>query len=313
MKSICLFTSYFTGEKIPYYVKIYLEELANYFSEVVLLTNKKLLDRDAQNYLDKHCIRLKLYENEGMDFGMWYKAFSEFPVENYDRIGLINDSCVLFESLKPFFIKANNSDADAYSMVFTGKFSPHLQSYFILLNKRAILLAKEYFRQTGILKNYKDIIFDYEIGMSNYFIKNGLKLDGFFNYSSNKTENPSYILVKELIYNHSPLIKKKLLNRKFTWGDYLTWMRNNIDIDHRRYVKYIRENSPEEKIIDMKLVLEELGSEGRRYDIYIYRIAHACYRILHTVSIFRILFHQLIKLKRFIQGTSKMKYQHPLE
>ncbi len=43
MKSICFYSSYFTLDYIPYYVKFYLEELEKHFSEIVFLTNEKQL------------------------------------------------------------------------------------------------------------------------------------------------------------------------------------------------------------------------------------------------------------------------------
>ena len=285
-------------------MKFYLEELSNYFSEIILLTNVKKLSEIEQNYLLQHKIQIRFYENEGMDFGMWYKAFAELQVEDYYRIGLVNDSCILFKSLKPVFVMAEKSDADAYGMVLTGKFSTHLQSYFILLNKGAILPTKDFFVNMGILKSYKKIIFQYEIGLSQHLLKNNLKLDAFFDYSINKTQNPSYILAKELIKSGSPLIKKKLVNRNFTWGDYLTWMRNDIDIDSRKYLRYISENNKDEKLINMKTVMAQLGSESSRSDIYLYRLTYFFYKIFYKVSFFRFLFHQSIKLKRLLLNGS---------
>src|ERR1035438_10245432 len=110
MKSICFFSSYFRDEKIPYYIKFYLEELTKHFSEVILLTNeKKILERDI-HYLQKTNIKLKFVANEGYDFGMWYKAMKQFDILAYDRVGLINDSCVLFKKLDEPFDWINKSN-----------------------------------------------------------------------------------------------------------------------------------------------------------------------------------------------------------
>jgi hypothetical protein len=91
MKSICFFSSYFSGTQIPYHVKFYIEELTHYFTNVILLTNKKQLNNTELEYLSSKNIQLRLYDNEGMDFGMWHKALIEFDKSDYDKIGLIND------------------------------------------------------------------------------------------------------------------------------------------------------------------------------------------------------------------------------
>ena len=49
MKSICLFSSYFNQQVIPYYIKFYLEELNKHFSEVVFITNQKELNSEELN------------------------------------------------------------------------------------------------------------------------------------------------------------------------------------------------------------------------------------------------------------------------
>ena len=131
MKSICFFSSYFTSDKIPYYVKYYLEELTIHFTEVILLTNPKTLEPSESIYLSEKNIQLKIYKNEGMDFGMWYKAFKEYGIENYERAGLINDSCVLYKSLQPYFDWLNNSSLDYAGMIITARYSSMYNHTFL--------------------------------------------------------------------------------------------------------------------------------------------------------------------------------------
>src|ERR1017187_406831 len=165
MKSICFFSSYFQQNKIPPYVKIYLEELCRHFSEVVLITNeKKLLDTEIK-YLDKKNIKYLQVVNEGFDFGMWYKAMKIYDVLQYDRIGLINDSCILFKKLDETFNWVNSGDWDYCGMVDSIEYSYHIQSYFIVINKNAILPVYNYFMQNGKRKDILDVVKLYEIGL----------------------------------------------------------------------------------------------------------------------------------------------------
>ena len=46
----------------------------------------------------------EIEENEGFDFGLWYHAFLKYNVDLYDKIALVNDSCILFKSLDDFIL-----------------------------------------------------------------------------------------------------------------------------------------------------------------------------------------------------------------
>ncbi len=298
MKSICFFSSYFSGNQIPYYVKFYLEELSNYFSEIVLLTNEKLILQSELDYLSFKKIQLRLYENEGMDFGMWYKALNEYDRTDYNKIGLINDSCILFKSLKPFFEWENKSELDYSGMVATGKVSYHLQSYFLIVNKNAIPFVYEFFKENGIKKTYKGIILNYEIGLSEYLLKNKMKIGGYFDYKNRTDVNPSFILADELIEKGSPLIKKKIISHNYYLGDYLTWFRNNFNIDYRYYVDLIKKNNTEEALIDFDKVIKELNPDSSLSYISKYNMGLATYKILSKSAALRFLFHRFILMRR---------------
>ncbi len=305
MTSICFFSSYFSGQKIPYYVKYYLEELSNHFSEVVLLTNEKKLSDDDNDYLSKRKIGLRLYQNEGMDFGMWYKALNEFDKNNYERIGLINDSCILFKSLKPFFEWEQKSLLDYAGMVATGKISYHIQSYFLILNKNSIPLVRKYFKENGIKKTYKGIIINYEIGLSDYLVQNGMKTGGFFDYSKRADVNPSFILAAELIERGSPLIKKKIISHNYYTGDYLTWFRNNFNIDYRFYIDLIKKTNSGKELIDFDKIIKEINPNASLSFIRKYKAGLVIYKFLKRSSVLRYLFHKIILLRRQLRTQEK--------
>ncbi len=305
MKSICFFSSYFSGNQIPYYVKYYLEELAIHFTEVVLLTNKKDLADSEYDFLSKKNIQVRLYDNEGMDFGMWYKALSEFDKIGYERIGLINDSCVLFKSLNPFFDWANSSSLDYMGMIETGKISLHIQSYFLVINKRAIPFVRDYFKVNGIKNTYKGIILNYEIGLSEHILKNGLNLGGYFNYSKRKDVNPSFILADELIKNGSPIIKKKIISHKYFLGDYLTWFRNGFNVDYRYYIDLIKKSNTNEPIIDFDNVVKEIDVKASMAYVTWYQIGLVVFRVLRKSFLLRFLFHAGIQLRRRLSKNEK--------
>src|SRR5688572_28952256 len=100
MKSLCLFASYFSSKAVPYYVKVYVAELKKHFSDVVLIGQKELLQTDKE-FLGNLGIQYRKEKNEGYDFGMWYKTLQTLPEKTYERIALVNDSCLFFKPLAP--------------------------------------------------------------------------------------------------------------------------------------------------------------------------------------------------------------------
>lgn len=278
-KSICFFCSYYNSPELPAYVRIYLSELKRHFTEVVLLTNEKIIAPADLQFLASAGIPYRLYENEGFDFGMWYKALQEYDITKYERIGLVNDSCILFKKLDAFFNWLEKENIDYAGMSDSNNIQYHIQSYFLVINKRAIALTKEYFQQYGIIKNLKAVIETYEVGLSIHLYKAGLKLQAYYSLKSlpypfqNKigkdgklkgnfihfrqwqlyncycgTEyigNPVWYKTKDMIKSDFPLIKKKILIRNYGDADWKEMVRVGFDPDPRHYTRLIKKMYPD--------------------------------------------------------------------
>ena len=302
MKSICFFSSYFNQPTIPYYIKYYLEELTRHFTEVVLLTNEKNIPAADLDYLKNKNILLLTVKNEGYDFGMWHKAFQRFDVSKYDRIGLINDSSILFKSLAPVFEWVNKNNYDYCGLIDSISKGYHIQSYFVIINKNAIHLVAEYFMHTGIVNGYNEVILSYEIGLSQHLLNKGMKLGAMYNKRHKVTDrNPSFFIITDLIKDGIPMIKKKIIFRSYRLGDYLTWFRTNFNIDHRFYIKKIIEANTNISIIDFAKVMKDAGYDKSQIDIYAYNFVLAIYRIASKSNLLKYLFHRLIDVKRFFR------------
>jgi lipopolysaccharide biosynthesis protein len=273
MKSICFFSSYFQQNQIPLYVKVYLEELSRHFSEVVLITNeKKMLNTEIQ-YLDKKNIKYLQVVNEGFDFGMWYKAMKVYDVLQYDRIGLINDSCILFKKLDETFKWINSGDWDYCGMVDSIEYSYHIQSYFIVINKNAILPVYNYFMQNGKRKDILDVVKLYEIGLSTYLIEKGLSLGSCFSITSSL--NPSLFCVTQLIEQGIPLIKKKIIFKSFR-EEYRDLLGKNFIIDPRYYIKLIKQKNTSAIILNLDLLIKDIVNPTFIWGIYWFKILDFC-------------------------------------
>ncbi|MBK6523451.1 MAG: hypothetical protein IPG08_14660 [Sphingobacteriaceae bacterium] len=134
----------------------------------MLLSSKELTPEDSE-FLRSENITFQLEKNEGFDFGLWYKAFQTINVAEYDQIALVNDSCVLFRTLDPFMAWASKDNADVKGITYSEAITPHIQSYFMILNKKAIDLTASYFKEHKLKTDISEVIITYEIGLNKYF------------------------------------------------------------------------------------------------------------------------------------------------
>ena len=216
MKSICLFSSYFSGNSIPYYVRLYILNIRKHFIDFVFINNVKQLDQESLNFFKSESVDLMYVENQGYDFGMWYKAIQKYDLTPYKRLALINDSCILFRNMDDEFDRINKMEADFAGMVISDRFSTHLQSFFLIYNENCIPTVVKYFNLHGILESYREVIQVYEIGLSKHLLNSGFRMMSLFNNSNrNHDMNPSFSLVRNLIDEGIPMIKKKIIFRNY--------------------------------------------------------------------------------------------------
>ena len=240
MRSICFFCSYYTGNKLPEYVKFYLLELKKHFSEMIMVTNEKEMPINDIAFLKDNEITHKPVVNEGYDFGMYYKMFKEYNIINYDRVGLINDSCILFKSLDGVFEQIDNKRADYYSLTDSYEIRYHLQSYFIIINKKAIPFVLNYFNSNGIVKDFWQLVQVYEAGLSNYLLNSGLTLEACYPVKKNRKGNPAYLDAKYLIKEGFPVVKKKIFLLPYQSKDWNTLVMQGFVPYSRPYIKLIQ-------------------------------------------------------------------------
>lgn len=236
---------------MPHYVKFYLTELRRHFSEVIFLVNEKTISPEDILFLSSSNIPYRIYKNEGYDFGMWYKAFKEYDLSIYDRVGLVNDSCILFNNLNFFFNWIDKQNIDYGGITDCNLIKYHIQSYFIIINKKAIQLVAEYFSKNGIVKNVKDVIMVYEINLCDYLREKGMQLGAYYRIKEGSMANPSWIGVKELIKQGLPLIKKKIIVREYGDADWKVLAMHGFDPIPNHYIKLIKTVAPDSNIDEL--------------------------------------------------------------
>jgi lipopolysaccharide biosynthesis protein len=240
MRSISFFSSYYNQPNLPLYVKLYLEELTKYFTETVLITSQKEMLPQDKAFLEEKKIRLIQTANEGYDFGMWYKGIKEYNISEYDRIGLVNDSCILFGKLDAFFQWVDREDSDYSGFTDSYLMDYHIQSYFLVINKKAIPFVLEYFDKNGVVKELSEVIKTYEVGLSKYLSEEGLVLKAFFNIPDKGEYNYALMGADGLIKLGFPMIKKKIIARGYVAERWRSMVALGFNPFPSHYIKEIK-------------------------------------------------------------------------
>lgn len=261
MNSICFFASYFSGKHLPYYIKVYLKELKRHFTEVVLLIEEKQLSPESLEFLTLEHIRIQQEKNSGFDFGLWYKAFQKTSVLSYDRVALVNDSCILFKPLDELMSWAAEDTAELKGITKSEAVSPHVQSYFLLIHKSAIPATLRYFEKHKVYSDIEAVITHYEIGLSKYLLSQGYTLSAFIDNNGYSGEfSPYYQCVDYHIQKGIPVIKKKILYSSYRKRELATLARMNFNINPLYYIDMIKKAVKNPLVDFEKILMEKQGA-----------------------------------------------------
>jgi len=236
MKSVCVFVHYGHTPQLPYPEEAYVRELATYFSQIILVTNQREFEvGDLPS-----SVSLMMVENEGYDFGMFYKVAQELDWKQLDRLALANDSNLMIQHLSTLFEIGENSHLPFWGAVDSNEkpwFSTHadnyhLQSHFLVWEKRALPLLREFLDQVPIRDFFAEkdpknlrrkVINDWEIGISQFFLKNKVKLGAAFGSGQVSDSSPkkkkskvnnTHKSPEQLLQAGYPFLKKRLVTEQ---------------------------------------------------------------------------------------------------
>ena len=225
-KKIALYASYQTGKDLPGYVRFALKHLAETDFHVVLLTNERELSNEASDFLANNDIELFLTQNHGFDFGMWHRYLknkvnspasngAQGAMGNLDRLLILNDSIVYFQdNFEKFFAAAEKSDADVVSLTSSEEFFPHLQSFFLYMKQPALGAFFIHIFETPEQPDFEKTVRYMEIGLSEKFTEAEVSMESLFH-----TDRNPMFSYKELVEQGCGFIKRKLLQRRFTFSE----------------------------------------------------------------------------------------------
>lgn len=233
-----LYSSFQQGTSLPGYVRYALAGLMRTGFDVVLLTTQSELDDESLAFLRDHRIELVATINKGFDFGMWRRyleGISDEARNSIHRLVLVNDSVVYYRDVfKDLFQQAESRGADAVSISCNRDYGYHLQSFFLYMKPRARDLFYSHIFEQDIPDVYWDVVVRMEIGLTHRMIREHLKVEPLFDYG--KPFDYSY---EKVVRDGLGFVKRKLLEKRYTFGQTLFFLRNNrraLDLDYRAVI-----------------------------------------------------------------------------
>jgi hypothetical protein len=222
------------------------------------------------------------FENLGYDFGFFYQALQNIELGEYERIAFVNDSneVVRLGSFNDIFEWANQeenelwgvTDADLNANGMLGR-KYHIQSHFLVFEKKGIELLSSFFEDINFEEDYlvspkglrNRIIKNCEIGLTQYFLKNGLKAKSYFSVNDAKCPNPMFLNCqlnvhvskwKELVDSGYPLIKRKIISGYYS-GALNNWKKHRDYLDNPNFLNVATPCSRPENLLKMATSIKE--------------------------------------------------------
>jgi len=212
---LCVFSHFDLDNKIHEYVVHYLKFLSK-FSDLIFVTTCSDIDPLELNKIKPYCTQIIVKENIGYDFGAWKTGLELLnnPLESYENLVLCNDS--VYGPLYDFenTIKVAMKRVDVFGMTESYENEHHLQSYFIVYNKKAFSssLFLDFWKNLKIYDNKKQLVIENEVKYHNLLLKSELKVDVLCSANDVGNLNPLHYKWDKLILNEKfPYIKVELL------------------------------------------------------------------------------------------------------
>lgn len=224
---LCLFVTYAPVPRLKRHVVRHVEALLEAGVKVVLVANTPLPpDRlEVDPPLLDRLTGLYVRANEGFDFAAWAHALRllEDRLGGCERIVLTNDSIV--GPLRPgqlveLFARIRASTADVLGLTENSEPRPHLQSFFLVFQRRALSAPHfvPFWRSVRSLPRKELVIDFYETWLTEQLSSGGLRCEPLFQLSGRGEPgaNDVYYRWPQLIEAGCPFVKTSVLEA--FWG-----------------------------------------------------------------------------------------------
>lgn len=241
-KKLCIFCHFDPNNQVDAYVFYYLNALHEAGCDIVFVSTSQAIDQKSMARLKMLCQHIVIKDNLGRDL-IAYKVGLGLveEVAQYDKVIFANDSVYgpLFD-IRQAIHYGDDKNLDIWGITDSQEYHYHLQSYFLVFKKDVVLSEafRQFWAQVYPLSNKSNIVQFYEVGLSQYFLKQGYRLGALVAYKAIKQslrenvfhlpekqlhhfeafmqrpENPSYYFWWYGIkYFQCPIIKRDLLSR----------------------------------------------------------------------------------------------------
>ena len=217
--NICIFSHYDKDDIIDDYVVNYIKNISEQNFDIVFVSTAEHLHIDEIEKIKDYCRDIIVKENIGYDFGAWATGiiYIDKEVNSYKSLLLCNDSVYapLFP-LNEMFDKMKNR-YDFWGITDSHEIYHHLQSYFMVFENSVVTskLFKDIWKNYKVYSIKRNIILQYEIGISQKLIKNGYLMGAYCPFNSLdslKICNATHYQWRELIEKlRCPIVKVELL------------------------------------------------------------------------------------------------------
>lgn len=247
-RRLCIFAAYSFHANIDEYVYYYLSQLSQLGFDIVFCSASSISAFDQQR-LQTDCRIILEKPNVGLDFTSWKCGLNSISqLDHYEALLLANDSV-----FGPLFNLEKNINAmqEFDSWGFTDSYSVkwHLQSYFLYFKPNIFCSEawSHFWNNVSAYDNKYKIVYEYEIGLSQYLLQQGFKLGCC--YDSNQLieaqyasdyyyRNMTLVAWHHLVEHGFPFIKREL----FKAAQYEKYQVNSWSHVLKTYPKNLIEN-----------------------------------------------------------------------
>tara|TARA_X000000950_G_scaffold238996_1_gene291336 strand:+ start:639 stop:1589 length:951 start_codon:yes stop_codon:yes gene_type:complete len=218
-----------------------IESLRKYSSQfsIVFVSDCKIKSEDKKkiDFVEKIISK----EHNEMDFGSWKLGLNFLKNKNIENLLLVNDSIIgPFIDIREILDSMKNKKVDFWGITSAGAESDfHIQSYFLYFKKTCIKskFFRNFFLNIKKQKSKADLVKQYEIGLTQGLISNGMKTGsylGHFNKDIHSNEN----CINLFLENKLPFFKVK----NFVSNPYRLKNMHKIfeKLNQKKYLRYIK-------------------------------------------------------------------------
>jgi lipopolysaccharide biosynthesis protein len=184
-KRVAIFAHFDRTKRVQDYVLYYLDQLVRAGFAVVFVTNSPAIEPASLLNVQSKCAVLLRRRNVGHDFGAYKDGLALIgDLAEYEEVLLANDSVYgPFCDLSVLLERCDDSAA-VWGITDSWERRFHLQSYFLLLKKPALVdrRLREFWGRVRYLSSRRFIIRYYEIGFTRAILRADLRCAALFPY-----------------------------------------------------------------------------------------------------------------------------------